>query len=221
MSGDPFLAGGGAVDLVDLDEVIWTEPPEREEAGSPNVIGAIALGVAADELAGIGWQQIREHDAALARSLHAGLSAIPGVRVLGPGRTADALPISTFVLDGVAHQLVAARLSAECGIGVRHGCFCAHPYLVRLLGLGPEELQRFRSAARRHDRSSLPGAVRASAGISTTLSDIERLLQAVELIAGTPPPVAYRRDPHSGDYWPEDMVRPDAALGPTAGCRRG
>jgi selenocysteine lyase/cysteine desulfurase len=38
--GDPFLAGGGAVDLVDLDEVVWTDPPEREEAGSPNVIGA-------------------------------------------------------------------------------------------------------------------------------------------------------------------------------------
>ena len=41
--GDPFLAGGGAVDLVDLDEVVWTDPPEREEAGSPNVLGAVAL----------------------------------------------------------------------------------------------------------------------------------------------------------------------------------
>ena len=41
--GDPFLAGGGAVDLVDLDEVVWTEPPDREEAGSPNVVGAVAL----------------------------------------------------------------------------------------------------------------------------------------------------------------------------------
>ena len=48
--GDPFLAGGGAVDLVDLDEVMWTDPPEREEAGSPNVIGAVALGAAIDEL---------------------------------------------------------------------------------------------------------------------------------------------------------------------------
>ena len=45
--GDPFLAGGGAVELVDLDEVVWTAPPEREEAGSPNVLGAVALGVAA------------------------------------------------------------------------------------------------------------------------------------------------------------------------------
>ena len=49
--GDPFLAGGGAVDLVDLDEVVWTEPPDREEAGSPNVLGAVALDAAIDELA--------------------------------------------------------------------------------------------------------------------------------------------------------------------------
>ena len=68
----------------------------------PNVLGAVALGAAARELAGIGWQQIREHDAALARTLHAGLSAIPGVRLLGPGRKADTLPIASFVLDGVA-----------------------------------------------------------------------------------------------------------------------
>jgi len=40
VDGDPFLAGGGAVDLVNLDEVVWTDPPEREEAGSPNVLGA-------------------------------------------------------------------------------------------------------------------------------------------------------------------------------------
>jgi selenocysteine lyase/cysteine desulfurase len=209
--GDPFLAGGGAVELVELDEVVWSPPPEREEAGSPNVLGAIAFGVAARELAAIGWQRIGAHDAALARTLHAGLSSIPGVRLLGPGRGADTLPIASFVIDGVAHPLVAARLSAEFGIGVRHGCFCAHPYLVRILGLGPEELQRFRSAARRHERSALPGAVRASAGISTTQRDLERLLEAVEVIASTPPPVEYARDPRSGDYWPAAMSRPDTA----------
>ena len=53
--GDPFLAGGGAVDLVDLDEVTWTDPPEREEAGSPNVLGAVALHAAIDALGDIGW----------------------------------------------------------------------------------------------------------------------------------------------------------------------
>ncbi len=65
-TGDPFLAGGGAVDLVDLDEVAWTDPPEREEAGSPNVIGAVAFGAAMDELGRLGWDAIGAHEAALA-----------------------------------------------------------------------------------------------------------------------------------------------------------
>ena len=94
-------------------------------------------------------------------------------------------------------------------------------YLVRLLDLSREELERFRAAARRHDRSSLPGAVRASAGISTTQSDLARFLDAVRFIASTPPPVEYARDPWSGDYWPAAMVRPFGALGAGAGCGRG
>jgi len=60
--GDPFLAGGGAVDLVDLDEVVWTCPPDREEAGSPNVIGAVALHAAIQALGKIGWPALVGHD---------------------------------------------------------------------------------------------------------------------------------------------------------------
>ena len=82
--GDPFLVGGGAVDLVDLDEVVWNAPPDREEAGSPNVLGALALAAAARELQRIGWPAIAAHDARLARRLRDGLAAIPGVRLLGP-----------------------------------------------------------------------------------------------------------------------------------------
>jgi selenocysteine lyase/cysteine desulfurase len=218
---DPFLAGGGAVDLVALDEVVWAPPPEREEAGSPNILGAVALDAAIGELERIGWDAIEAHDAVLGEELRGGLAAIPGLRVLGPGPDADTLPICSFVVDGAPHALVAARLSAEFAIGVRHGCFCAHPYLVRLLGLGPAELASFRAAARRHDHSSLPGAVRASAGLSTTVSDIQRLVKAVAVVASTPPPVEYTADAATGDYWPREHVRPDVALGAGSGCGRG
>ena len=137
-TGDPFLAGGGAVDLVDLDEVIWTEPPEREEAGSPNVVGAVAFGAAMRELQRIGWDAVHAHEASLSARLHEGLRGMDGVRVLGPepGSGADLLAVAAFTVEGMHHALVAARLSAEFAIGVRHGCFCAHPYLVRLLGVG-------------------------------------------------------------------------------------
>jgi selenocysteine lyase/cysteine desulfurase len=205
--GDPFLAGGGAVDLVDLDEVLWTEPPEREEAGSPNVIGAVALHAAADTLTEIGWPALTAHERGITSALRRGLAGIPGVRLLGPGLDAETLPVATFTIDGVPHALAAARLAAEEAIGVRHGCFCAHPYLMRLLGLRREEVDHYRDQVRRGDRSAMPGAVRASAGINTTEDDVRRLVRAVARVAGgDPSPVRYRQDPRTGDYYPRDAV---------------
>ena len=222
--GDPFLAGGGAVDLVDLDEVIWTDPPEREEAGSPNVLGAVALHAAIDELDVIGWSEIERHDRELARRLRSGLDAIPGVRVLGPAPEQSRLPVATFTVEGVHHSLVAARLSAEFGIGVRHGCFCAHPYLVRLLGLSDKEIDEYRAAVVRGDRREMPGGVRASVCLSTSAADVDRLIDAVTALAGGAPlPVAYRQDERTGDYWPETAApgwtADHRALG--ASCARG
>ena len=205
LDGDPFLAGGGAVDLVDLDEVVWTDPPEREEAGSPNVIGAVALHAAIDELAGIGW----DADHGARRRARRPPPYRPGGDrrrpVLGPALDEPTLPVATFVVDGVHHALVAARLSAEHGIGVRHGCFCAHPYLLRLLDLTDDEVARLprRRAARRSPTDARRGA-RASATIATTAADVDRLLAAVARVAdGTAPPVAYEQDEHTGDYWPD------------------
>ncbi len=223
-TGDPFLAGGGAVDLVDLDEVVWTDPPEREEAGSPNVVGAVALHAAIDELARIGWPAVVAHDDAMAHRLRHGLAAIDGVHLLGPALGAPTLPLATFVVDGVHHALVAARLSAEHAIGVRHGCFCAHPYLLRLLGLDTGEVASYRSAVLRGDRRDIPGAVRASAGLSTTAADVDRFLAAVADIAGGgDPPVPYDQDPETGDYWPrtENVDWSAAARRPGTSCARG
>jgi selenocysteine lyase/cysteine desulfurase len=228
-SGDPFLAGGGAVDLVDLDEVIWTEPPDREEAGSPNVVGAVAFGTAMDELEGIGWDAVRAHEAALCTQLYEGLHSIPGVHVLGPAFDADAggadrLAVAAFTVDGMHHALVAARLSAEFGVGVRHGCFCAHPYLIRLLDVGSAGLAEARAAVRRGDRSGIPGAVRASCGLGTSGEDVDSLLDALRtLAAGTPAPVTYVQDRVTGDYWPEgDAPGWSTADRPAgAACARG
>ncbi len=205
--GDPFLAGGGAVDLVDLDEVWWTEPPDREEAGSPNVMGAVALEAALEELGRIGWGPIASHERALATRLRHGLAAIDGVRLLGPSLDTDTLAIAAFVVEGVDHALLAARLSAEWGIGVRHGCFCAHPYLIRLLGLSPSDVDAYREQVMAGDHRAMPGAVRASCGISNTEADVDALLDAVARIAsegrsGQALPVPYVQDVGTGDYWP-------------------
>ncbi len=202
--GDPFLAGGGAVDLVDLDEVVWTEPPDREEAGSPNVIGAVALHAAATFLEDLGWPTLVEHDRRMATLLRSGLGSISGVRLLGPELGDDTLPVAAFVVEGVPHALVAARLAAEDAIGVRHGCFCAHPYLTRLLGLSRKDVAAYREDVLRGDRSRMPGAVRASAGLSTSPEDVERLVEAVTRIAGgDDPPIGYLQDLHTGDFAPD------------------
>lgn len=220
--GDPFLAGGGAVELVDLDEVVWSEPPEREEAGSPNVVGAVALAAATRELGRIGFEHIIAHDEGLALHLRVGIAEIPGIRLLGPSLDERTLPVASFVVDHMPHALVAARLSAEFGIGVRNGCFCAHPYLIRLLGLTSAEVERFREDARNHVRSNLPGAVRASTGLSNTHEEIDELLRALHIISrSSDTPLPYRLDEKSGEYWPDRFSRPDAAYAPRSICSPG
>ena len=207
--GPPFLVGGGAVNLVDLDGAMWTDAPDREEAGSPNVLGAVALHAAIDEFDRIGWDTIVAHEIAMATAIRGGLSAIDGVTLLGPAfdsseaSQSNVLAVGTFTIDAMEHPLVAARLSHEYGIGVRHGCFCAHPYLVRLLGLSHDETARYRHDITVGDRRNIPGAVRASAAISASAADIDRFLGAVaDLASGAPAPVPYVQDPATGDYLP-------------------
>jgi selenocysteine lyase/cysteine desulfurase len=207
--GDPFLAGGGAVDLVDLDEVIWTDPPDREEAGSPNVVGAVALHAAFDAFAELGWPAIVAHDRQMAAKLRGGLGSISGVHLLGPELSEETLPVAAFTVERVPHALVAARLAAEDAIGVRHGCFCAHPYLIRLLGLTEKEVTEYREEMLRGDRTRMPGAVRASAGIGTTNAQIDRLVAAVARIAsGDQPQIEYTQDPRTGDFNPDPRAVP-------------
>ena len=220
--GDPFLHGGGAVAMVALDEVAWAEPPEREEAGSPNVVGAVALHAAMDTLAKIGWDAITAHEEALAARLRSGLVAIPGVSLLGPSLDTPTLAVAAFNVEGQHHALVAARLATEFGMGVRHGCFCAHPYLGRLLGLDESQWARFRAEVLEGDRSRIPGAVRASCGISTTLEDVDALLAAIRTIAEDGPgPVEYAQDRCTGDFLPVDpslRAGPAPAEGPIRPC---
>ena len=132
--------------------------------------------------------------------------------------------MATFTVTGLHHALVAARLSAEYGIGVRHGCFCAHPYLIRLLGVGRSGMARARAAVRRGDRTGIPGAVRASCGLGTTAEDVDALLDALRAVAGGhPAPVRYVQDEVTGDFWPESDAggwgEADRPAG--AACARG
>lgn len=198
--GEPMLVGGGAVRAVSVDDVVWADSPDRDEAGSPNVLGAVALAAAAEELTATGWTPLLAHEEALTAALDAELATVPGLRRYGP-TTGDRLPVAAFTLDGVPHALVAARLSHEYAIGVRSGCFCAHPYMSRLLSLTEAEVRRFHDDARAGVQQ-LPGAVRASANRGTSLADVAELGRALRTIAATPGENAsYLLDDHGQYAW--------------------
>ncbi|MEU3016055.1 aminotransferase class V-fold PLP-dependent enzyme [Nocardiopsis sp. NPDC007018] len=166
----PYLAGGGATRRVTEHDVKWNDLPARHEAGSPNVLGAVALAAACDTFTteALSLQHIRE--AALLERLRAGLDEIAGVHELSLWDAEHPrVGIVSFVVDGLPADLLAAALSAEYGIGVRDGLFCAHPLTTHLLPEG-------------HDQ-----AVRASLGVGTTEEHVDRLVGAVaDLVARGP-----------------------------------
>jgi selenocysteine lyase/cysteine desulfurase len=186
-AGAPEVMGGGAISIVTWDDTVWADLPDREEAGSPNVIGAVALGVAIDTLLELGFEEMLRHEVELGATLLARLSRIPGVGVLGgiesrPGGQAR-LGLASFVVEGVHHGLVAAALSHEWGIAVRNGCFCANPYVFHLLHMDKKAVDAVEGEVTAGHRKALPGAVRASLAPYNTATEVERFVEAVTRIA--------------------------------------
>jgi selenocysteine lyase/cysteine desulfurase len=202
----PEYQGGGTVDAVTLDEVLWADTPDREEAGSPNVIGAVALAAAANALMDVGMDAIAEHENELVVRALERLARVPGLRIYGetdPHRAREKVGVIPFNLEGVPHALAASVLGYEGGIGVRHGCFCAHPYVVHLLGLNAGETATWRAQMARGDKSDMPGLVRASFGCYNTTDDVDRLAEMLERLARQDYRGRYRQL-SSGEFVPED-----------------
>jgi selenocysteine lyase/cysteine desulfurase len=197
--GAAYLAGGGAVASVTVESTEWVAAPHRHEGGSPNVLGAVALAAACEALAELPAGALAAHERTLRERLVEGLSALPGVRVLRIwADSAEATGVVSFTVAGADPGLVAAVLSAEHGIGLRDGRFCAHPLLARL---GVPE-----------------GALRASVGVGSTLADVERLLSALASYLSEGASWAYEQV--AGRWQPVDDPRSidPLALARAAGC---
>ena len=200
----PLLRGGGSVSHVSLEGETWNNTPDRDEAGSPNVVGVVAFGAAAATLMHIGFDRIVAHEMMLTEHLLRGLSSIDGVTVYGPldlPVTEDKLGVVTFNVNALPFNLVSAILSAEHAIGVRGGRFCAQPYLEHLLGLSEEEAADVRTRMLAGDPHNLPGMVRASFGLYNTVEDVDALLKGVAAIAAGRYG-EYTVDDSTGDYLP-------------------
>ncbi|CAL9368646.1 Cysteine desulfurase [Actinosynnema sp. ALI-1.44] len=189
-AAEPYLVGGGATARVsdhgDRLGVAWSAVPERHEAGSPNVVGVHALAVACDVL-GRHWEQTVAHERELLARLRAGLATVPGtceLALFGPEH--DRVGVVSFVVRGQDAGFLAAALSAEHGIGVRDGAFCAHVAVHRLA-----EGQR---------------ALRASLGLGTTAEHVDRLVAALRSLVVEGPRWEY--EVVDGRWAPADDRRP-------------
>jgi selenocysteine lyase/cysteine desulfurase len=166
-AAEPYLLGGGATASVG-ERTVWSADPQaRHEAGTPNVLGVVALAAACEALTG--WETLVAEEERLLSRLRAGLAAVPGVRELSLwGDLSPRVGIVSFVVEGRRARDVATELSDEYGIGLRDGKFCAHPFLRRLLGEGSGGCDAGDGTA-----------LRASFGIGTTDEHIDRLLTAL------------------------------------------
>ncbi|MFQ5649155.1 MAG: aminotransferase class V-fold PLP-dependent enzyme [bacterium] len=208
LQGPPDYSGGGTVKFVNHEDIIWRDPPDREEAGSPNVVGVVALGFAVKTLGEIGMETVAEHECSLTERMLSGLEKIGQIELYGTRRTDPdfRLGVVPFNVSGMPHPKTAAILGCEFGVGVRHGCFCAHPYVKSLLDFSDDESDEFYEQILRGLPVELPGMVRISFGMYNQAGEVDFVLQAMEKISREAYRGNYILNPESGEYWPEGFA---------------
>ncbi|MEU9231683.1 aminotransferase class V-fold PLP-dependent enzyme [Streptomyces subrutilus] len=186
---EPYLAGGGASRKVARRadggvDVEWHTTAARHEAGSPNVIGVYSIASACRALREAGFDGLVARERHLIAKVREGLADVPAVRVLSLfGDDAPRVGVISFVVDGWNSSHFAAALSAEYGIGVRDGLFCAHPLVRTLLGSEPQTQGECGAPEAAPGERSL-NAIRVSFGAGTPDEHVERFVRAVrELVA--------------------------------------
>ncbi|MFJ2212417.1 aminotransferase class V-fold PLP-dependent enzyme [Streptomyces sp. NPDC101062] len=188
-SAEPYLAGGGASRKVARRadggvDVDWHTTAARHEAGSPNVIGVYAIAAACKALTEAGFDALAAREQRLVAEVRAGLAEVPEVKVLSLfGDDAARVGVLSFVVEGWNSSHFAAALSAEYGIGVRDGLFCAHPLVRTLLGSDPQDPGECGAPEAEPGERSL-NAIRVSFGAGTPDEHVERFVRAVrELVS--------------------------------------
>jgi len=205
LRGAPEYQGGGTVEIVTLEGVRWAGLPDREEAGSPNVVGAVAMAVAAQALMDAGMEDVERYEAALTAYALDRLRSLPEITIYGetdPRLTHDRIGVISFNLGSAHHALVTAILSYEGGIGARSGCFCAQQYVARLLRGAETEQAPWRCELFAEDKSRKPGMTRISFGVYNSFEDVDELVEMLGRITRREYQGQYYPIPESGEYAP-------------------
>jgi len=206
LAGDPDQKGGGTVSMTDRKKVVWAHLPDKEEAGSPNAVGAVALAAAIKYFRKVGFRKVITHERRLAKYALNRMQEIPHIRIYGDTRAnlpEDRLGSIPFNMDGEHHAKVAAILGYEGGIGVRNGCFCANPFMQALLKIPPKKLKKIHQQIRQSHRAEVPGTVRVSFGIQNSTAEIDRLIKMLKIISEGKYKGKYVVNHHTGEYHPK------------------
>lgn len=171
--------GGGTIDLVTPKEVVWASPPEKEEAGTPNLLGVVALIESIKTLKKLGMKKVSDYERNLIKYTLEKIRTIPNIKLYDDGNIKNKVSIISFNIDGLYHETVATILSSEGGIGVRNGCFCAQPYIQKLLNISQEDIEKYKQ-----DENTLrPGTVRVSYGLYNNYREINIFIELLNQIA--------------------------------------
>ncbi len=162
----PFITGGSMIETVTMEATTYAPAPQRFEAGTPMTSQVVGLAAAARYLSAVGMDAVAGHEAELVAAALAGLSTVPGVRIVGPQVMVDRGSPVSFVLDGVhAHDV--GQVLDDDGVAVRVGHHCAWPL---------------------HRRFGIAATARASFAVYNTLDEVDRLVagvrRAVEFFGG-------------------------------------
>jgi cysteine desulfurase / selenocysteine lyase len=176
--GAPEYSGGGTARLVTSRRVIWENPPHREEAGTPNLMGIVALLAAIRTLNTLGMSQVQKVEEGLLEYALGKMQRIDGIKIYGEASTSQRIGVIPFNIVGLHHDDVAEILAQEGGIAVRSGCFCAQPYVQKLLRISDREVEKYAL----NPTLPRPGMVRVSLGLYNTYREIDVLITLLRKI---------------------------------------
>ena len=154
----PYQGGGDMIEYVSFEKTTFAKPPERFEAGTPHISGAIGLGAAIDYVNWLGRDAVATHEDDLLHYATARISELPGIRLFGT--EGEKASIVSFLHDDV-HPHDVGTILDQAGIAVRVGHHCAQPLM---------------------DRFGITGTVRASIGLYNTRDDIDRLVESLDRV---------------------------------------
>ena len=150
----PWQGGGAMIEQVSFERSTYAPPPQRFEAGTPHIVGAIGMHAAVNWIEGLSLDAVHAHESALVAECRAALSAISGVTLYGPE---DSAGIVSFNVDGV-HPHDVGTILDDAGVAVRAGHHCAQP-LMEVLGADATARASFAAHSDSSDIAALVGGL--------------------------------------------------------------